>query len=158
MRRNYNSNCTITLRGFAMKHLPMLHTLLPYLKIMSKKHTARQIGEKSLNCLFGVTLFTLFDKMASPSFSHQTLAVMCSAIRSVGKKRPFCFSLQFSLSSGYVSVLFLSLKMSGGDASMAFKTWEMSNNIETVNSVDEIFKYDRQQQQEILQAKPWQKE
>lgn len=41
---------------------------------------------------------------------------------------------------------------------MAFKTWDMSNSIETVNSVDEIFKYDRQQQQEILQAKPWQKD
>lgn len=41
---------------------------------------------------------------------------------------------------------------------MAYKTWEMSNSIETVSSVDEIFKYDRQQQQEILQAKPWQKE
>lgn len=41
---------------------------------------------------------------------------------------------------------------------MAYKTWEMSNSIETVNSVDEIFKYDRQQQQEILQAKPWQKD
>ena len=48
--------------------------------------------------------------------------------------------------------------MSGGDTTMAFKTWELSNNIETVNSVDEIFKFDRQQQQEILQAKPWQKE
>ena len=41
---------------------------------------------------------------------------------------------------------------------MAAKTWEMANSIETVNSVDEIFKYDRQQQQEILQAKPWLKE
>ncbi|KAJ7387607.1 COP9 signalosome complex subunit 5 [Desmophyllum pertusum] len=48
--------------------------------------------------------------------------------------------------------------MSAMDTSMAFKTWEMSNSIETVNSVDEIFKYDRQQQQEILQAKPWQKD
>ena len=57
-----------------------------------------------------------------------------------------------------VSVLFVSRKMSGGDTAMAFKTWELSNNIETVNSVDEIFKFDRQQQQEILQAKPWQKE
>jgi len=44
------------------------------------------------------------------------------------------------------------------DTSMAYKTWEMSNSIETVSSVDEIFKYDRQQQQEILQAKPWQKD
>lgn len=41
---------------------------------------------------------------------------------------------------------------------MAFKTWEMSNNIETLSSVDEIFKFDRQQQQEILHAKPWQKD
>lgn len=49
-------------------------------------------------------------------------------------------------------------KMSAMDTSMAYKTWEMSNSIETVSSVDEIFKYDRQQQQEILQAKPWQKE
>lgn len=48
--------------------------------------------------------------------------------------------------------------MSAMDTSMAYKTWEMSNSIETVNSVDEIFKYDRQQQQEILQAKPWQKD
>ena len=55
-------------------------------------------------------------------------------------------------------LLLAKLKMSAMDTSMAFKTWEMSNSIETVNSVDEIFKYDRQQQQEILQAKPWQKE
>lgn len=62
-----------------------------------------------------------------------------------------------SSASCAVSVLFVSRKMSG-DTAMAFKTWELSNNIETVNSVDEIFKFDRQQQQEILQAKPWQKE
>ncbi|XP_074635202.1 COP9 signalosome complex subunit 5-like [Acropora palmata] len=48
--------------------------------------------------------------------------------------------------------------MSSGDTAMAFKTWEMSNNIETLSSVDEIFKFDRQQQQEILHAKPWQKD
>lgn len=41
---------------------------------------------------------------------------------------------------------------------MALKTFEFANNIETVHSVDEMFKYDPQQQQEILQAKPWQKE
>ncbi|CAH3149634.1 unnamed protein product [Porites lobata] len=63
-----------------------------------------------------------------------------------------------SSASCAVSVLFVSRKMSGGDTAMAFKTWELSNNIETVNSVDEIFKFDRQQQQEILQAKPWQKD
>ncbi|KAK3730868.1 hypothetical protein QZH41_009978 [Actinostola sp. cb2023] len=41
------------------------------------------------------------------------------------------------------------------DSSMAMKTWELANNMEIINSIDEIFKYDRQQQQDILQAKPW---
>lgn len=44
------------------------------------------------------------------------------------------------------------------DGAMAMKTWEMSNDMESVSSLDEIFKYDRQQHQEVLQAKPWQKE
>lgn len=42
--------------------------------------------------------------------------------------------------------------------SIAQKTWELSNRIETVNSVDEIYRYDKQQQQDILNAKPWEKE
>lgn len=41
---------------------------------------------------------------------------------------------------------------------IAQKTWELSNRIETVNSVDEIYRYDKQQQQDILNAKPWEKE
>ena len=44
------------------------------------------------------------------------------------------------------------------DSSMAQKTWEMENNIEPVSSIDSIYKYDRQKNQEILAAKPWQKE
>ena len=43
-------------------------------------------------------------------------------------------------------------------SSMAQKTWEMENNIETVPSVDSIFRYNSKQQQEILSAKPWCKE
>jgi len=41
---------------------------------------------------------------------------------------------------------------------MAQKTWEMSNNMEVVQSVDEIYKYNRKQQQDILTAKPWEKD
>ena len=43
-------------------------------------------------------------------------------------------------------------------STIAQKTWEMSNNIETISSVDEIYRYDRKQQQDILAAKPWEKE
>lgn len=41
---------------------------------------------------------------------------------------------------------------------VAQKTWEMANNIETISSVDEMYRYDRKQQQDILAAKPWEKD
>ena len=41
---------------------------------------------------------------------------------------------------------------------MAQKTWEMSNNMETIQTVDEIYKYNKRQQQDILTAKPWDKQ
>lgn len=41
---------------------------------------------------------------------------------------------------------------------IAQKNWEMANNLEVVNSVDEIYRYDKRQQQDILVAKPWDKE
>lgn len=47
---------------------------------------------------------------------------------------------------------------SESQATVAQKTWVMSNNIETVSSVDEIYRYDKKQQQDILAAKPWEKE
>jgi COP9 signalosome complex subunit 5 len=34
----------------------------------------------------------------------------------------------------------------------------MANSIETISSVDEMYRYDRKQQQDILAAKPWEKE
>lgn len=43
-------------------------------------------------------------------------------------------------------------------AQIAQKNWEMANNVEVVSSVDEIYRYDKKQQQDILAAKPWDKE
>ena len=43
-------------------------------------------------------------------------------------------------------------------AQIAQRNWEVSNQMETITSVDEIYQYDRRQQQDILQAKPWEKE
>ena len=44
------------------------------------------------------------------------------------------------------------------DSTTARKTWEMANNIESVSSHDDIYKYDKKQQQDILAAKPWERE
>jgi len=44
------------------------------------------------------------------------------------------------------------------DSEMAKKTFELQNNVETVSAVDEIYKYSREQQQEILSRKPWTKD
>lgn len=43
-------------------------------------------------------------------------------------------------------------------AKMALKNWVLENDIETVSSADDIYLYDKKQQQDILQAKPWEKE
>ncbi|CAG2159176.1 unnamed protein product [Oppiella nova] len=41
---------------------------------------------------------------------------------------------------------------------MAQTSWEMANSVETIQSIDEIYKYNRKQQQDILTAKPWEKD
>ena len=41
---------------------------------------------------------------------------------------------------------------------IAQKTWELSNNILEIAPGEEIYKYDRQQQQQMLAAKPWEKD
>lgn len=41
---------------------------------------------------------------------------------------------------------------------MAQVNWEMLNDIENINAVDEIYKYDDGQQKDILTAKPWEKD
>ncbi|CAL7951661.1 unnamed protein product [Xylocopa violacea] len=47
---------------------------------------------------------------------------------------------------------------SSNQSNIAKKTWEMSNNIESISTVDEIYRYDRKEQQDILAAKPWEKD
>ena len=44
------------------------------------------------------------------------------------------------------------------DVSMPLKTWEFQNNMETITSLDEIYKYDLRAQQDMLAAKPWTKD
>jgi len=44
------------------------------------------------------------------------------------------------------------------DSKMAMKTWELTNDINTIPSVDEIYSYNKKQQQDILTAKPWEKD
>ena len=44
------------------------------------------------------------------------------------------------------------------DSKIAKKNWELTNNIENISSIDEIYRYDSKQQQDILTAKPWEKE
>lgn len=41
---------------------------------------------------------------------------------------------------------------------MAKKTWELENNIETIPASDEIYKYDSEEQKQILSARPWDKD
>ena len=47
--------------------------------------------------------------------------------------------------------------MADSQAKIAQRTWELSNNILEMNPGDEIYRYDRQQQQSLLTAKPWEK-
>ncbi|KAI8787215.1 COP9 signalosome complex subunit 5 [Biomphalaria glabrata] len=44
------------------------------------------------------------------------------------------------------------------DSKIAKKSWELANNVESVSSVDDIYRYDSKQQQDILTAKPWEKD
>ena len=47
---------------------------------------------------------------------------------------------------------------SDSQRSIAQKTWELSNNVLEIAPGEEIYKYDKQQQQQMLAAKPWEKD
>lgn len=44
------------------------------------------------------------------------------------------------------------------DSAAARASFELANNVRSVSSVDAIFRYDQAKQQEVLAAKPWDKE
>ncbi|CAD5112016.1 DgyrCDS1266 [Dimorphilus gyrociliatus] len=41
---------------------------------------------------------------------------------------------------------------------VARKVWEMENNVENIASLDDLYRYSDDQQKELLQAKPWEKD
>ncbi|KAF0293862.1 COP9 signalosome complex subunit 5 [Amphibalanus amphitrite] len=43
-------------------------------------------------------------------------------------------------------------------SAVAFRRWEMDNSMQIVNAVDEVYRFDQKQQQDILTAKPWEKD
>ena len=43
-------------------------------------------------------------------------------------------------------------------AAIAQRNWEMANNVENISPIDEIYRYDKRQQQDILNTKLWEKE
>lgn len=57
-----------------------------------------------------------------------------------------------------LSDTFREMASSSEQSGIAQKTWELSNNIETISTMDEIYRYDRKEQHDILTAKPWEKE
>lgn len=68
--------------------------------------------------------------------------------------------LSIEVKSGFDNAnLFESMASTSSDQNtIAQKTWELANNVETISTVDEIYRYDRKEQQDILTAKPWDKE
>eukprot|EP00794_Sanderia_malayensis_P004889 gene4889-5529_t len=44
------------------------------------------------------------------------------------------------------------------DSNMAMKTFELSNNIEQLQNIDDMYRYSKEEQQAILQRKPWTKD
>ena len=44
------------------------------------------------------------------------------------------------------------------DSAVAKTTFELANNIKSVSGVDAVFRYDHEKQQELLAARPWEKE
>lgn len=48
--------------------------------------------------------------------------------------------------------------MATGDSAVAKATFELANSIKSVPSVDAVFRYDHEKQQEVLLQRPWTKE
>ena len=66
-------------------------------------------------------------------------------------------NLYFDVFCGQASNITMA-STSDSQRTIAQKTWELSNNVLEIAPGEEIYKYDKQQQQQMLAAKPWEKD
>lgn len=94
----------------------------------------------------------LVEGMDTSELTHDELAVE-------SKNKPHApLSLKTTSRSDNVDLFESMASTSSDQNTIAQKTWEMANNVETISTIDEIYRYDRKEQQDILTAKPWEKE